>query len=698
MSFKTSIYGKYFLLDRIAVGGMAEVFKAKTFGVHGFERLLVIKRILPHLTEDEEFIEMFIDEAKIAVELTHANICQVSDLGRIGSNYFIAMEFINGKDLRAVLKKCYTAKTSLSIPQALYIALEILKGLDYAHHKVDSISGNPLNLIHRDISPQNIMLSYYGQVKIVDFGIAKTESKLHRTQAGVLKGKFGYMSPEQAAGMPIDQRTDLFSTGIILFEMLTSRRLFHAETDFKTLEAIKTCNVPSPKKYNSDITDELEKIILKTLAKDPENRYSTGQEIQKDISKIFYTQYADFNPKDLSDFLNDLFKTEIIEEQEALRRAEDAISPQQKKSVTSASIHEHSASLKGENVNSQPSISTKTSNKIYSDNPLSALKEILKNKLVIGGLAGFILLFGIIKLFTGSDEEKPKQTQEDASQAQLVTINSTPPGATVIVEKEALGVTPVSLRLIPNKVYEIQLKLSGFKDFLDPGVFVRPDQESLNFSLEKIEAPLGDLFVDSIPQGAKIFNNDQDTGLVTPATLRKLELKKGYDITVQLEGFESQSKKVKLEKDLDDVMFSLKSAPASIQINIIPKNALILLDGKKTTSTIKDLEQGKTYTLRFKAKGYRSKTQKITPSRQHTDIDVELKRKAVPKGMISLQAIPWATIIIDGKRIGDTPKTDYTLSVGKHTIIFRHPDYNDKKMTVNIKKGANKPIIVKFSK
>ena len=188
-------FGKYFLLDRINVGGMAEVFKAKAFGVEGFERLLAVKRILPNIAEDEEFITMFIDEAKISVQLNHANICQIFDLGKVEDSYFIALEFVHGKDLRAIFDRCkqkpVDGLTAMPIAQAAFVVMKACEGLDYAHNKRDA-NGGDLNLVHRDVSPQNVLISYEGEVKLIDFGIAKAAGKASKTQQGLLKGKFGY--------------------------------------------------------------------------------------------------------------------------------------------------------------------------------------------------------------------------------------------------------------------------------------------------------------------------------------------------------------------------------------------------------------------------------------------------------------------------------------------------------------------------
>jgi len=201
-------FGNYLLLERIAVGGMAEVFVAKAFGVEGFERLLAIKKILPTMGEDAEFIHMFVDEARIAVQLSHANIVQVLELGKYDENLYIAMEYISGRDLRQLVARFRKREQSVPVPQACLIVAEVCEALDYAHRKRDA-QGRPLGIVHRDVSPQNVLVSFEGEVKLIDFGIAKAESRLQKTQSGILKGKFSYMSPEQVKGQPIDGRSDV---------------------------------------------------------------------------------------------------------------------------------------------------------------------------------------------------------------------------------------------------------------------------------------------------------------------------------------------------------------------------------------------------------------------------------------------------------------------------------------------------------
>ena len=306
-------FGKYYLLDRINIGGMAEVFQAKAFGVEGFERFVAVKKILPSIAEDAEFISMFIDEAKICVQLNHANIAQIFDLGKVGDSYFIAMEYVSGQDARAVFNRARKLGRNIPLEIACYVGLRVCEGLDYAHNKKDSF-GRELNIIHRDVSPQNILVSNEGEVKIIDFGIAKAANKASRTQAGILKGKFGYMSPEQVRGLPFDKRSDIFSTGIVLYELLTCERLFLGETDFSTLEKVRNVDIVPPREHNPLISPELERITLKSLARSPEDRYQTAMEFHSELQHYLFTSGTLCTRKELTDYMKLTFAKEIDKE------------------------------------------------------------------------------------------------------------------------------------------------------------------------------------------------------------------------------------------------------------------------------------------------------------------------------------------------------------------------------------------------
>ena len=312
MSQSFEPFGKYILLEKLAMGGMAEVYLGKNPGI-GISKFVAIKRILPQFSENENFIEMFKGEAKIAINLAHSNIVSIHEFGVERDQFFIVMDYVEGRNLRQILNKLKKNGVSLSIEQTVFIIKEVAAGIDHAHRCLDNATGKPLNIIHRDMSPQNVMVSFEGEVKVVDFGIAKAETQIETTRAGELKGKFGYMSPEQAEGQPVDLRTDIFSLGIVLWEMLANDRLFIANNEINTLRKIRECQVPSLRKINPSIPQELERICSMALAKDRNLRYQTAASFHRELNRFMNRQYPDFSPHDFSVFVKTLFATEILE-------------------------------------------------------------------------------------------------------------------------------------------------------------------------------------------------------------------------------------------------------------------------------------------------------------------------------------------------------------------------------------------------
>jgi len=306
-------FGKYTLLDRIAVGGMAEIFLSRQVGPEGFEKTIVIKRIRPHLSSVASFVRMFLNEAKLAAQLNHQNIVQIYDLGKIGESYFIAMEYVFGRDMRRVIPKADSLGIPFPMVYALKIASSVCEGLYYAHQKTD-LYGNPLNIVHRDVTPENIFVSFDGTVKILDFGIAKAANQVDQTKAGEIKGKLSYMSPEQCLGRPLDQRSDIFSLGVVLYEWLTGFKLFTGDSEVAILKSITDGKIYAPSYFKADIPEGVEAILMRALEKDRDRRYQTAWEMQYDIDQ-FLSRY-EFTPSNihLSNFLKQLFNDEMEQE------------------------------------------------------------------------------------------------------------------------------------------------------------------------------------------------------------------------------------------------------------------------------------------------------------------------------------------------------------------------------------------------
>ncbi len=298
--------GPYELIKRIGLGGMAEIYLARTTGIGGFEKYLALKVIHPKYAEDQEFIDMLIDEAKIVVQLNHVNVGQIFDLGCIDDAYYIAMEFVDGRDLYQLLVRCAEDDVSIPFDIIAFVAKETAAALQYAHTKTDRY-GRPLNLIHRDVSPQNVLLSFDGQVKLVDFGIAKANQRRQQTESGVIKGKFFYMSPEQAWGDPLDGRSDVFSCGICLYEMITGEMLYKEDRALVLLDKVRRAVIPNIRERRPDIPPALEEIVMKALARDRDDRFSSAGALQTALSSFLYGHWPSFSQQRVGQFLQENF-------------------------------------------------------------------------------------------------------------------------------------------------------------------------------------------------------------------------------------------------------------------------------------------------------------------------------------------------------------------------------------------------------
>jgi len=308
-------FGKYYLLGLIARGGMAEVYRARP--KEGEKRLFAIKVMRPQLAREARFIDMFHREGKLAMLLANRCIVETVEVGQQEGRHYITMEYIGGRDLTQVLRRCQEGQQRIPVPHAVYIAARIAEGLHFAHTLVGP-DGRPLNIVNRDVSPSNVRLSYNGDVKLLDFGIAQALMKF-TSEIGILKGKFSYMSPEQIRGMPLDARTDVFSAGIILHEMLTTEKLFRGDTEFALMEKVRKAEVPPPSKFNRRVTPELDAISLRALARDVADRYQTAAELAADLDALI-AGYR-FDPKELRQFMRQLFRKEYAKELEDVETA-----------------------------------------------------------------------------------------------------------------------------------------------------------------------------------------------------------------------------------------------------------------------------------------------------------------------------------------------------------------------------------------
>ncbi len=293
---------RYNLIEKLEAGGMAEVFLGEAVSVQGFKKRVAIKRVLPHLASHTNFIGMFLDEARLGARLSHANVVSVFDIGKSDNSFFIVMEFVDGTNLKKIMETLRSKRQHFPLKDAIFIAMEACRGLSYAHELLDE-DGNPLDLVHRDVSPPNILISRRGEVKVTDFGLAKARTQLERTDPGVVKGKFSYLSPEVASGHPVDERADIFALGVCLWEMLGGRRLFLGETDYETVQAVSAARVPSLVGTHPEVDEQFEAIVRQSLARDPDARFQSAREFGDALASYLFHHQMKVTPYDIANLV-----------------------------------------------------------------------------------------------------------------------------------------------------------------------------------------------------------------------------------------------------------------------------------------------------------------------------------------------------------------------------------------------------------
>ncbi len=652
-------FGKYFLLDRIAVGGMAEIFRARAYGHAGFEKELVIKRILSHLTENEDFVTMFIDEAKLTVQLTHPCIVQVYDFGKSRDHFFLAMEGVYGKDLKTVSAKLDDKHQQIPMQFAAYVAHEAAKGLYYAHTKRDE-RGQPLNIVHRDISPSNIMLSYDGQVKLLDFGIAKAESSAIEDTEGVLKGKFEYMSPEQAAGQLVDNRSDIFSLGICLWEMVTGRRLFKSDKKLEILERIRAADIPQVRVVNPEIPRELEHIIHKALAKEPRARYQDAEQMRHELEEYLKPTGTNELTLDVSEWMQDLFVLEMEQERLRLESAREA--------AQSMARMEDNLDLDFEPEDEEDTIETDEEAEITGAGappppPATDAGTAPKRKipgLVWVALAALVLAVAIgavaLRAVIGGDEGGGGQAADDDATAVAPKLGSlvveivpgeAADGAAVTLDGEAIE-SPVE-DLEPGRTYTLKVAKEGFQDHEES--FTAAAGERI-----RIRATM-------IPEGEEPATV-ADAATPTPA-------------------------EPSTPADLGPGTIIFRSSPAGAQV-VLNGNVVGNSPYRFTSGT-----PGRRYTATFKLDGYEDATASGTfPGEGQITARATLTKKAKPAGKatININAKPWATVYLDGKNVGNTPMSTQ-VDAGAHVVRLVCPPLDaEKTIPFNVTAGETRSV------
>lgn len=540
------------------MGGMAEIFLARSSGAGGIGKFSAIKRILPQYSGNSEFINMFKDEAKINVNLSHSNIVPVYEFGVESGQFYIVMEYVNGKNLRQVINRMLKdSDVYFSIDQIVYIIREVAAGLDHAHRCLDGTTGKPLNIIHRDMSPQNIMVSYEGEIKVVDFGIAKAESQVESTKAGTLKGKFAYMSPEQAGGEEIDLKTDIYSLGIVLWELLAKDRLFMASNEINTLKKIREGKIPSIRSLNSDVNEALEKIVMKSLAKNKDERYQTCADFQRDLNRFLNTHYPDFSAHDFSIFIKSLYADEILQNRKKLIEYSNL-------KIDTSSMSPNADATVVASV-TQPDIPSPNSNHLRldfeMDQPQHAtnidFKSITINRTQKSdpkaGTASGIRsqTQSSYSRYTGSYKQN-SDFNSSANWSKYVLF--------VIV---ACGLALIASQIFPN------FGSSGVKEISSKDLASVGNPENPNVLFKGAEKKL---IVKSNPPGAQIFVNGKNTGRVTPGRI-DVPAQGEYQIEVKKQGFIDYTRSMASGSKETEVFATLQKNPIGyLDVSVVNPN------------------------------------------------------------------------------------------------------------------------------
>lgn len=445
LSAETQEFGKYQLLDRIAVGGMSEVYRARMTAAAGVTKQVAIKKILPHFAGNPAFVSMFINEARIAVGLSHGNISQVFDFGEVDGEYYLAMEWVHGQPLSKVTRQAREKGLGvLPVPLALWITTEMLRGLAYAHNKLDE-RGRPLNIVHRDVSPQNVLLSYEGQVKLVDFGIARARlASRGETEATAAQGKYLYFSPEQAQGRELDARADIFAAGVVLYELLCGQLPWQGEPR-EVLQRISRSDFPPPRAINPGLSAELERIVLTAMAVERERRFPTAQAFGEALETYLHTAVPDFPASALAHFMGYLFESELVAEGRPVKLPPDFL----------AQLEQWGRGLPGELARRRSPSRSLAAPPPEAESPAPARRRLSPASWVLGGVPVAAALLAGVLLLTGK-----------GSKTFAVELTSTPQGASIWVDGQLLmDHTPTIIPLSADREHLIEVHAIGMESW-----------------------------------------------------------------------------------------------------------------------------------------------------------------------------------------------------------------------------------------
>ncbi len=655
-------YGRYLLLDRINVGGMAEVFRGKSAGVEGFERIVALKRILPNIAADPDFVQMFVEEAKLVVQLQHANIAQVYDLGKAEGTYYIAMEYVSGTDLRSMWDRARGRNRLLPIAMSCYIMQRVCEGLDAAHRKKDN-EGHDISLVHRDVSPQNILISYEGEVKLIDFGIARAANRVSKTQAGVLKGKFGYMSPEQVRGIELDNRSDIFACGVVLYELLVGDRLFLGESDFSTLEKVRNVEMVPPTRLNKNLSPHLERIVMKALARNREDRYRWANEMAEDLQRYLFATNQPFARTDLQRYMQQHFRSEIAQEAERIEGYKQVSMPQfedepptqehamlpglqmptgtmpalalQNEPMPAPprfpSAFEHPMAVRemstfgyGPGAGSD-AMSNPTTGTILPPPSSPPPRQSLPAwaAVLIGALTVLVLLSAGLMIY---------QTMAGRSSGTGVVVVTTQPAEVRLSLNGQLitNRTPFTFDDLRVGTHVLQAEADGYETKVRALQVAAGDHQTV--TMELVRRPgTASVIIQTRPAGLRVWVNGEDTGLVTPATVSGLYEGEQIILLRRDDGSLAHRFGVSLTPGAAKVeSIEIRSLPVRLDVVTDPPGAEIIVEGERrgmTPTTLENLSAGP-LTVRLRKEGCAPATRRVRLRRATvTELRAQLRCK-----------------------------------------------------------------------
>lgn len=689
-------FGKYLLLKKIAVGGMAEIFLAKQASLGGFEKLVVIKRILPEYAKDQEFVRMFLDEARLVASMQHPNVVQVFDLDKVGESIYIAMEYIPGQDLNHLLKACRRAGKLLPPALLARIMAGACEGLHHAHTLKDA-RGAPLNLVHRDVTPSNLLVAYEGATKVLDFGVAKAESQLSKTAAGRLKGKFPYLAPEQINLQPLDARVDVWSLGVVLWESLTGKRLFHADNELGIVKAILEGPLPRPTEVEPKTPPGLDAVTMRALQRDRDKRYPSAQAMQRDLEALLRGAKRPVTTLEVSAFLKELFQGEYAAYRQLLLEVADA-------------TPERLADLVGSTApNSSPGTGSNGSISGAHSQPGVAVPARRSRAAVAGGAVAALLALAAALFFA---------LRPPAVTSGNLEVGSDPAGATVLLDGlSRVERTPAKLAGLPLGKHEVRVELEG-RQPRTATVELTAERPVVSVSLSLPEAVVepGTLSVLTEPPGANVYL-DGARQVPSPVTIPKVAAKVEHTVIADKDGYEVASQKVTLEPGGTQELKLVLSPKTVAEPVATPTTAIVRTPGKAAVKTPGTLELTVNPACDVFVDGRKLGSSPVSAPLPAGESSVQLVNKElgintwVPvsvapgpaktaktitlgKGKLAADVQPWADVYIGDKKLGTTPLAPREVYEGSYLVRLVNSELGAIK-TVNVVVKAGQTAVVR---